>query len=301
MSLHPSFVPTSLLRNVCLYGRDFQDWVILLKPFFSKHGGHIKSLEICHGIGEVTEEFLIQLVTHVNSLEELTLSGSPGSLYGSGANDGGFQFHPILPSVSKLNVILPQTCFKYWSNVRTFFIDLFSSFPHVQDITFLGRQFTELFIYLPTEVKLPFLQRVHLQLFNSDGLSQFTSRQFQLTHLELDIQPLIGLHNLHSFIESFASSLKSLKIKFSYEGPYNYAHNATAFPSSKALIKLETLELYGFWGDLYFLEDLCKVKKVCVEKMQWEIAFPQGPQILSCSKRRLVRFYDENGVFRCLS
>jgi hypothetical protein len=290
-------LPMILTRNLCLYGRDFEDWVLALKPFFSKYGPNMKYLEISHGIGNVTEEFFLKIAEHVEALEELSISGAPGALSSSWADDWGFQFYPKLPSVRILNVALDQTCFKRWIDVKTFFTDFFSSFPNLKVVKFTGQQFTELFKYLPKEVKFDQVESVHLNVFTSEGLLDFISRRLNLTKLVLDVETLLGLNNLHMLIESFAKSLRHLEVRFSYEGSYNYAHNATAFPSSRALVQLEILQLYGYWGDLYFLNDFPKLRTACVEKMAWNIAFPHGPQVLSQAKRRVLKFYDENGIF----
>lgn len=290
----------SLSQNVYLNGPDFQSWIVLLKPFFSQYGSHIKSLNISHGLGDVTEDLLLQIVQHIETLEELSISGTTviySDRYIDGMGGGGFQFLPTLPTVKRINLKLPVTCFKRWTDVRTFFTDLFLLFPNVEDISFLGCQFPELFKYFPQEIRFHKLHRVHLQLLNSSGLELFMKRNLPLRTIVLDVEPLLGMNHLHEFLASFASSLVVLDMRFHYRGAYNYSHNATGFPSSGALQRLTTLKLFGYWGNLYFLKDLSKLKYARVERMKWNVAFPRGIEEMGqCSK--ILKFFDENGVYQ---
>jgi hypothetical protein len=249
--------------NVCLDGPEFQSWIVLLKPFFSQFDGSIKSLSISHGLGGITEPLLLQIGKYVHSLEELTICGTTvvfssdefeRSITSIGVGGGGFHFHPLFPTVKRLNLQLPVTCFKRWSDVRSFFTDFFSIFPNVESIKFVGCQFPELFKYLPKDI-FPKLHQIHCQLFNCSGLEDFMRRGFFLDKMVLEVEPLLGLEHLHTFLESFAHCLKYLELQFHYKGSYNYSHNATNFPCSTSFKLLKSLKLWGYWGDLYFLKD----------------------------------------------
>lgn len=295
----------NLCRSVRLHGEDFPSWIVLLKPFFSKFGAYIKSLHISHGLGDVTEDLLLQIAQHIDALEELSISGAT-VVYSSNRFDlnglGGPIFaQPVLPTVTRISLSLPVTSFKRWTDVRSFFTDFFFILPSLERIKFVGCQFPELFKYLPDSIRLSNLRHVHLQLFNSSGLDFFLRRGFPLEEIVLQVEPLLGLAHLHNFLVSFASTLRRLEVRFNYKGAYNYSHNATAFPSSKALVGLTSLRLWGYWGHLYFLKDFPNLKSVTVEKMNWAVAFPSGTEQVGRDCRRILKFFDENGAYHDLN
>jgi hypothetical protein len=126
-------------------------------------------------------------------------------------------------------------------------------------------------------------------------------RGFFLDKMVLEVEPLLGLEHLHTFLESFAHCLKYLELQFHYKGSYNYSHNATNFPCSTSFKLLKSLKLWGYWGDLYFLKDFAALETVTVEKMNWAVAFPRGTEEIGDRVRKILKFFDENDDYHDLS
>lgn len=242
----------------------------------------------------------------IESLEEISISGTTVlynlfDRFGGGYETETFQFIGVLPTVKRINLKLPVTCFKRWTDVRSFFSHFFAIFPNVESIKFVGCQFPELFEYLPESIGFLRLRQLHIQLLNSTGLDRLMRRGLNIDRMVLDVEPILGLNHLHTFLESYSHCLTRLELRFQFKGAYNYSHNATAFPSCGKLRKLQVLKLYAYWGDLYFLKEFSELKFVEVEKMNWAIAFPRGTDEVGEGVRKILKFFDENGDYHALN